>query len=468
MLTRLKVNGFKNLIDVDVRFGSFTCIAGPNNVGKSNLLSAIKFLSLSSDYPFSEVVRMMNDDYHIPVSGLFHQVGNYVCGKMSFEVDMVLPFSSEFIDTYGYGDFELNHTFVRYSLELSFNQSEKWGLVSENLKTLPMDNEVHFDMSSQWASSVLKMNGEKVCLETDHNRNVVREFFNSKLVREVSLHHNIKKTLLSGATSLSDKLLLAVRCEMKSWQLFDFKPHLMRNDSLSRDTSLKSSGENLASVLHNLAIESGNAEHFYEQIAWTLKRFIDDVDDIITVDFEKKSVLKLAISGLSDTTLRVLGLATLFETSFTKNRLICLENPDNNLHPKQIKTLLKFLYSMASDMIYPVEKDNPLRQVIITTHSPAVVLGIDDGDLLMAEKEPQLDKDGNSFYTPLFYWLPDTWRCNAEPDIRTADKVHFLDYLQPIAPLEKEEKKKIRSEPPPFNARKRVYDRFRMLKKLLR
>jgi AAA15 family ATPase/GTPase len=28
MLTRLRVTGFKNLFDVDVRFGPFTCIAG--------------------------------------------------------------------------------------------------------------------------------------------------------------------------------------------------------------------------------------------------------------------------------------------------------------------------------------------------------------------------------------------------------------------------------------------------------
>ena len=37
MLTRFKVSGFKNLVDTDVRFGPFTCIAGANGVGKSNL-----------------------------------------------------------------------------------------------------------------------------------------------------------------------------------------------------------------------------------------------------------------------------------------------------------------------------------------------------------------------------------------------------------------------------------------------
>ena len=43
MLTRLKVNGFKNLVDVDVYFGPFTCVAGANAVGKSNLFDAIHF-----------------------------------------------------------------------------------------------------------------------------------------------------------------------------------------------------------------------------------------------------------------------------------------------------------------------------------------------------------------------------------------------------------------------------------------
>lgn len=42
MLTRLKVNGFKNLVDVDVRFGPFTCVAGANGVGKSNLFCRMR------------------------------------------------------------------------------------------------------------------------------------------------------------------------------------------------------------------------------------------------------------------------------------------------------------------------------------------------------------------------------------------------------------------------------------------
>jgi len=45
MLTRLEVQGFKNLLDVQVDFGPFTCVAGANGIGKSNVFDAIDFLS---------------------------------------------------------------------------------------------------------------------------------------------------------------------------------------------------------------------------------------------------------------------------------------------------------------------------------------------------------------------------------------------------------------------------------------
>ena len=35
MLTRIKINGFKNLRDIDLRLGLFNCVAGSNGVGKS-------------------------------------------------------------------------------------------------------------------------------------------------------------------------------------------------------------------------------------------------------------------------------------------------------------------------------------------------------------------------------------------------------------------------------------------------
>jgi len=79
MLTRLKVSGFKNLVDVDVRFGPFTCIAGVNGVGKSILFDAIRFISaLANGKTFAEAAMSVReeDSTSSDIRSLFHRVGN--------------------------------------------------------------------------------------------------------------------------------------------------------------------------------------------------------------------------------------------------------------------------------------------------------------------------------------------------------------------------------------------------------
>src|SRR5436309_7859446 len=61
MLTRLRISGFKNLLDIDIRLGPFTCIAGKNAVGKSNLFDAIRFLSLLTQHSIMESVRLLRE-----------------------------------------------------------------------------------------------------------------------------------------------------------------------------------------------------------------------------------------------------------------------------------------------------------------------------------------------------------------------------------------------------------------------
>ena len=59
MLTRLEVDGFKNLLGVSIEFGSFTCIAGENGAGKSNVFDAIQFLSLLADMSMMEAAQQV-------------------------------------------------------------------------------------------------------------------------------------------------------------------------------------------------------------------------------------------------------------------------------------------------------------------------------------------------------------------------------------------------------------------------
>ena len=83
MLIRLKVKGFKNLADIDVRFGPFTCIAGANGVGKSNLFDAITFLSALSSKSLMESARSVRDEQHrtTDVRSLFLEGWRQVRGR---------------------------------------------------------------------------------------------------------------------------------------------------------------------------------------------------------------------------------------------------------------------------------------------------------------------------------------------------------------------------------------------------
>src|SRR5215813_2145904 len=123
MLTRLKVSGFKNLINVDVRFGPFTCIAGANGVGKSNLFDAIHFLSALADHPFMEAALSVRDegDRTTDVRSLFFRSGNMRMDSMSFEVEMIIP--QEAIDDLGQKA-EASITFLHYAVTLAYRPDD--------------------------------------------------------------------------------------------------------------------------------------------------------------------------------------------------------------------------------------------------------------------------------------------------------------------------------------------------------
>lgn len=56
MLTRLEIQGFRNLLDVDLRLGPVTVLVGRNGAGKSNLLAALRFLSLLARVPIADAI----------------------------------------------------------------------------------------------------------------------------------------------------------------------------------------------------------------------------------------------------------------------------------------------------------------------------------------------------------------------------------------------------------------------------
>src|SRR5262249_26298078 len=138
-------------------------------------------------------------------------------------------------------------------------------------------------------------------------------------------------------------------------------------------------------------------------------------------------------SALSDGTLRFLAL-TVMEADPKSRRLLCLEEPENGMHPLRIAAVIELLGDLAVDVEEPVDANNPLRQVIINTHSPSVGGCVHDDALLLAQAGPGMWNGTESSRLSIRH-LAGTWRDDKEFTEPTVTRGDLLAYLNPHAGL---------------------------------
>ena len=463
MLTRLKVSGFKNLVDVDVRFGPFTCIAGPNGVGKSNLFDAICFLSALTDRSLMEAaLSVRGDDNGARLSdlrSLFRRCGDDYTSEMSFEADMVVPLEGK--DDLGQNA-QATTTFLRYCVTLAYRTDENLAsagsieILKEQLtylKKSDVPEHLLFDHKPAWRNSAIlgaRRGTHYISTEEQADGKVIKLHQDGRHGKPLSrLAKNLPRTVLSATNAAESPTALLARREMRSWQLLQLEPSALRRpNEFSAPTKLGSNGSYLAATLYRLAHQNGHSEaaetanrRVYSKVANRLADLIDDVRSVSIERDEKRELFTLSVAGrdktphaarsLSDGTLRFLALAVLEQDPEVQG-VLCLEEPENGLHPARIPAMIKLLQDIATDATEPASPDNPLRQVIVNTHSPAVVLQVPEDTLLVAEPREVLSS-GKRFKGIHFSHLPGTWRGKKPSGESSTCKMgDLLAYLNPV------------------------------------
>ena len=469
MLTRLKVSGFKNLVDVDVRFGPFTCVAGANGTGKSNLFDAIQFLSALADRPLIDAALSVRDEGGRTgdMRSLFHRVGDAYADEMTFETEMIVPF--EGVDDLGQ-QAEASITFLRYVVTLAYRMDEslrslgalelmREELSHINLRDAP--NHLLFPHSLQWRRSALRGRRTSPLISTEKGNvgRIIKVHQDGSGGRPlVRLAANLPRTMLSASDAAESPTALLARREMQSWRLLHLEPSCLRQpDNFKAPIRLGMDGSHMAATLYHLAhvnpLQKSNgitaterAARVYVHIANRLAELLDDVQRVWIERDDQRELLTLYVTGrdgtphparaLSDGTLRFLALVVL-ELDPEARGLLCLEEPENGIYPGRIPAMLDLLQDIATDVREPLGLDNPLRQVIINTHSPAVVGQVPDDSLLVAELKEMVHAD-RYFKRACFSWLSDTWRAKTSEDVSVVSKGKLLAYLNPIAPIDLE------------------------------
>jgi predicted ATPase len=462
MLTRLKVSGFKNLVDVDVRFGPFTCVAGTNAVGKSNLFDAISFLSALADSPLIDAAMSIRDEggRTTDLRSIFHCVGDKYDDELSLEAEMIVP--PEGVDDLGQKA-KATTTFLRYSISLAYREDNDYHplgrleLLREELtyiKRRDAPKQLLFHHKPAWRNSVVLGARFVPYISTE----------GEEANRVIKLHQdggssgrplprsamNLPRTVLSATNAAESPTALLARKEMRSWRLLQLEPSSLRKpDEFTAPSTLETDGSHLAATLYHLAFANGRNKtetetpfsQLYGQVARRLAELIDDVHEIRIDRDERRQLLTLLVTGrdgtsyparaLSDGTLRFLALAVV-ELDPRAKGLICLEEPENGIHPDRIPAMLRLLQDIATDVREPVGPDNPLRQVIINTHSPSVVAQVPDDSLLVAELKETL-RNGQRFTRVAFSPLENTWRDKIPEVVMAVAKGKLMAYLNPIS-----------------------------------
>ena len=103
--------------------------------------------------------------------------------------------------------------------------------------------------------------------------------------------------------------------------------------------------------------------------------------------------------------------------------------------------MLDLLRDIVTDTSEPLEEGSQLRQVIINTHSPAVVNSLPLDTLVVARRTKKIGAQGQLHNQVEFSVLPDTWRTNSsEKDEKDRPSIvtmgELLAYLNPIDGLD--------------------------------
>ena len=248
--------------------------------------------------------------------------------------------------------------------------------------------------------------------------------------------------MLSSVNNAAEhRTLVLARQEMAGWTQLQLEPSALRApDGFTAPRSMGPSGSHLPATLYDLAQAAqrnhpGGERDIYARVANRLSELVENVRGI-AIDVDERQLLSIVMtdlqntehvaSALSDGTLRFLAL-TVMESDPRSRRLLCLEEPENGMHPLRIAAMIELLGELAVDVDVPVDADNPLRQVIINTHSPSVVACVQDDALLVAHA----GRGSVSVASRLSVrHLPETWRCEGAADEPTVTRGDLLAYQQ--------------------------------------
>ncbi|PJE36568.1 hypothetical protein CVM52_11260 [Pseudooceanicola lipolyticus] len=393
MITRLEIDGFKSFEGFSIDFSPFSAVVGPNASGKSNLFDAIQLISHLVEQDVRSALLGLRGE----PEELFRRTPGGQCDTMSFAVELLLPASGT--DPFGV-EFEVKARRLRYEIDLQMRIGGDGGVAGifvsreQCLRIKKSEDVSEFVRGVNKGLSYGGNIGDFLLTEFDDSGAPIfkmRQDGGSGKPRIIPAR-DASKSAISTIPNAEFPHLWAVRSFLSGINFLEINAKAARseNDRFEKQT-MRPDASNLSAVLARIKEETSSElrpDGALNEVSHGLSRLIPSVRKVISITSTDKKEFSFEIQMadgekfssrvISDGTLRLLALITfLFDPK--RSGLLCFEEPENGVHEGRISALVETLREASE---FDLED---CLQIIINTHSPAVMSCLKDFEVIAAD-----------------------------------------------------------------------------------
>ena len=368
MITELKIENFKSFgSDMPPLFlRPLNFVVGANASGKTNLLSALRFLKIA-----------LLQNVEVAVSEF--EGGSEIRNKIQRERKESKPVRLWLeLDAGKLGKVSVNGRDFRrpksftYLLEIDVRSNEEGPRV----------------LREELAAEFTDEKGQilRYRMSREHSEVTIDDaVFGPAPERPISIAPQDASRLTAGAGFFSLPLVL-FRSYVEGWSFFNISPGVARQPCKEvPELQLGEAGEYLAAVLHKLEKQNGGPGSL-AQIVSGLRGAVPGFKSVRTKPLEVEGkwmfqVVEDHIRGainprsVSDGTIRLLALMVIAHWSARSSSLLAIEEPENGLHPHLSKHIVGLLRTASRT-----------HQVLATTHSPDLLDELEPEEVILCDK----------------------------------------------------------------------------------
>ena len=404
MLTRIHIQGYKSLKNVEVKLSELSVLFGPNASGKSNFLDCLQLLSKLA------TSRTIKEAFEPPYRG--KPLESFTFGeqgikgalekeRLSFSIEVDVRLSNAVVEAVNRQIKEMRRSSSQES------ESGEEAKTASAVRERNLRYRIEVEMLPK--SGILRVADEYLAALTDKGEPtgrrrpfLSREGNRLHLRLEGQAHPSYYERYLDHSILSLPHYpphyphLVAMRKELENWLFFYFEPRerMRAANPVKEVRHIGLMGEELASFLNTLKALDERQFRAVEKALHTIMPNVQgigvEVSNLGEVELTlKENGIPVPARILSEGTLRILGLLSLAGAR-EQPSLIGFEEPENGIHPRRIQLVAELLKTRAS---------SGETQYIVTTHSPLLPDLVSDESLFVCKRV-----DGETRIEPFSAW----------------------------------------------------------------